>query len=170
MLTEVAVLMSKARAGRESVRASICELLTRTEREIPAQLAEVLPPASHGAPEWHAFERSIWALGEDIRGLFLQDTTLRKDAELQARILGVAVDRRAQRGRQPFVTLLEYKSCAHHAARLVDELEDPAVSGHVIRTIYKMKAHGFAEKVRPFLTHETAWVRNQAKRYVAWDT
>ncbi len=164
--------MSKPKADRSAVRSAIVSLLDDASAAIPNRLVGRLPESEEldGEPAWHDFESPIWALGEEIRQLFLRKPALRTACDLQIQILGIATDRRAHRGRQSFVMLLGYKSCANHAARLFQEIDDPCIDGHIISTLYKMKAHGFASQIQPFVTNRMTWIRKEAIRYIAWDT
>lgn len=153
------------------VRQKVLELLDQAVRLIPPKRIGRLPPDPKlcGEQAWHAFEHPLWEIGERIRLLLCEQPTLRSDEELQRRSLAIACDRRAHRGRQGFVMLLGYKACQKHAAELSTQLDDPCVDGHVISTLYKMRAEGFSSSIRPFLDHRKAWIRKEARRYAGWD-
>lgn len=157
-------------ASPESVRARILALLEQARSAVPS--STLVRPSSttrSDPPKWHDFEFTVWELGEKIRQALTECTSLRKDVDLQRAFLELAVDRRADRGRQAFIMLLGFKSCADHAPRLVGELDDLDVAGHVVSTLYKMKASGFTAQVRPFANDKRAWIRKEAKRYLEWD-
>ena len=122
-----------------------------------------------GVPAWRDFEHQVWAIGEQIRQLFLKAPRLRADRALQEQIVDIACDRRAHRGRQSFVMLLGYRSCVEHAGRLVGQLDDEFVHGHVVDAIYKMRAQGYSDQVQPLLDDKGAWIRNVANRYLNWE-
>lgn len=135
--------------------------------EIPSTEQPDLPPGelTQGAPEWYPFEYSIWQLGDRIRGALDQAPALRGDPELCGLFLQVARDRRAKRGRQPFVMLFGYRRCAPFAERLVSEIDDWQVTGHVIDSLLKMSAPGFAALVSPHQASKFAWIRKKANTY-----
>jgi hypothetical protein len=151
-------------------KGEIEDLVQSARRLVPGSLLDPLAiDASLGVPAWRDFEHQIWAIGQQIRQLLLKAPHLRADGVLQRQIVEVACDRRAHRGRQSFVMLLGYRPCAEHARRLVEHLDDPFVAGHVVGAIYKMRAAGYSEQVRPLLEDKMAWVRNEARRYLAWE-
>jgi hypothetical protein len=149
--------------AREQIR----ELLDLAAAATPPSLEPDLPPGelTEGAPAWYPFERAIWQYGDRIRGVLDQCVRLRGDPELCEQFLVVAQDRRGKRGRQSFVLLFGYKRCAPFAARLAEEINDWQVSGHVIDSLIKMQARGFADVVRPFEADKFAWIRAKAKTY-----
>ena len=155
----------------DEIRLAVQRLVAEANDHLPERILDPLPPddALGGEPGWRDFEWRVWKIGEEIRQLLLKAPRLRADPCIQETLLGVAIDRRAQRGRQSFVMLLGYRSCVRHAVRLSEHLDDPAVDGHVISTLYKMRAPGHSAAVRPHLEDRHAWVRNEAKRYLAWD-
>ena len=146
----------------------IIELLAKAEKAITSELKPDLPPGQYtsGSPEWHDFEHVIWALGEDIRQLFINNKSLRKDIELQRTILRIATDPKAKRGRQSFIMLLGYTFCSQFAHQIAEQLSDPHVCGHVVDTLLKMRTPDFVNEVKPFTRYKTTWIRNKAKRYI----
>jgi len=155
----------------ENIKSEIERLLAKARALTPKDFLDPLPPDESlgGVPAWREFEHQIWAIGEDIRRLLLKNPRLRSDVRLQVGIMDVACDRRAHRGRQPFVMLLGYRSCAGYSGRLAGHLDDSFVNGHVISTLYKMRASGHSRAIRAFLVSKVTWVRDEAKRYLAWD-
>lgn len=150
---------------------AIRERILRAKGLVPREYLPPLPKSADlsAAPEWYAFEHDIWALGEQIRRLLIQAPRLRRNLVVQAALLEVACDRRALRGRQSFIMLLGNKWSAIHAAALAAHLDDPSVDGHVISTLYRMKARGLVDQVTPFTAHEQAWIRREARRYLEWE-
>ena len=132
---------------------------------------DLLPPKKEllGAPDWREFERRLWKLGEDIRQFLMRTPRLRNDKELQAKLLSIACDRRALRGRQSFIMLFASKIFNEHANKIASQLGDPSVDGQVIYTLYRMRAKGFSEKIWPYTKHDKTWIRKEAKRYIVWD-
>ena len=53
-----------------------------------------------------------------------------------------------------------------YANELISLLQDDDVNGHVIDTLYKMRADSYVALIAPFLTHKQTWIRNTAKKYV----
>lgn len=154
------------------VKGEVERLVEGARRLIPGGLLAPLPPDESlgGVPGWREFEHLVWKIGEEIRQLLLTAPRLRANRELQIQFVEIVCDRRAHRGRQSFVMLLGYRSCEEHAKRLAEHLDDPFVDGHVIGTIYKMRAAGHSDSVRALLKDKMTWVCNEAKRYLAWDT
>ena len=151
----------------EDIRARIKTLVADAEAAIPSTLMPDLPPGQYtqGAPEWHSFEHTIWAIGEDIRQLLQKKKSLRNDDDLQSAFVAISMNRHAKRGRQSFIMLLGYKSCQQHSHSIASQLDDPGVAGHVISTLLKMQAPDFVQEIRRFLDHDIAWIRNKAKEY-----
>ncbi|MAB78111.1 MAG: hypothetical protein CMJ89_02050 [Planctomycetes bacterium] len=154
-----------------NIRREIESLVVEARRLMPKDLLDLLPPdeSLEGVPAWSEFEGQIWSIGEEIRQLFLKAPRLRDDEVLQGRLVEIACDRRAHRGRQSFVALLGDRSCVRHAGRLVEHLDDPCVDGQVISTLFKMRAPGHSDAIDPLLDDMMVWVRNEAKRYLAWE-
>lgn len=156
---------------KPDVRKSIEDGLHRAKAIIPTTLLPPLPttPELRGEPQWYPFEHHVWTLGEEIRQFIGTMPRLRKDEALQFGILEVACDRRALRGRQSFILLLAHRAAAAHGAAIAGQLDDPGVAGHIINTLYLMRARGFMSQVWPFLEDEKTWVRREARRYLAWE-
>lgn len=53
-----------------------------------------------------------------------------------------------------------------YGAGLISQLDDNFVYGHIIDTIYKMKASEFIEIIKPYCNDKETWIRNKAKKYV----
>ena len=143
------------------------QLLTKAEEIIPNDILPDLPymELSPGVHEWYAFEHKLWALGEEIRQLFLKSNK-KLDEKHMERIINICLDKRAKRGRQSFIMLLGKKHYPAFSEKIVSLLDDDEVHGHIIHTIYKMQAGQYVELINPFLNHKQAWIRNEAKRYV----
>lgn len=62
--------------------------------------------------------------------------------------------------------LLGKKMFRDYAEQIVTLLNDVDVDGHVIDTLYKMGATEYTDLIEPFLTHNSTWIRNEAKRYI----
>ena len=148
------------------------KLISQAETLIPKILEPDLPPAKisdkdiSGNPAWHDFEHKIWSTGEELRALIQKNPALRKDAKLFQRILNIAKNRNAKRGRQSFIMLLASKQFSNFAADLVTQLDDKFVDGQVICAIQKMRVSGFENEIKPFTENEHAWIRNAAKKYL----
>jgi len=115
--------------------------------------------------DWFRWEMDLWNLGEQIRQLLLlHSKALTID---QARdVLNICLTRAAGKGRQSFVLLLGKTKYSPMAESLSSLLSDPDVCGQVINTLYKMKAPGYSDQIRPFLSHKQAWIRKEAQRYL----
>ena len=118
-------------------------------------------------PGWHSYEARIWEIGEKIRETLITEKLLRKDIELLDKYLPICLERRLKRGRQSFITLFGFKHCQPYAASLSSQIDDSHVNGHIIHTFNKMKVAGFGKMILPFTESEKAWIRNEAKKYMA---
>jgi len=119
-----------------------------------------------GAPEWYPFEHEAWALGESVRQVFVRNPRLRKREELLAKVAEVATCRNLRRGRQSFLMALRFVGAQKFASAFARFLDDDDVDGHVVYTLLKMKAPGFADRVAPLVKSDRAWIRRRAKQYV----
>jgi len=154
-------------ADRVALNNEVDQLLSEAESYIPHELLADLPymktfPDVH---EWHNFEGRIWNTGEKIRQLIFRSKTSFDQGQID-RILDICLDKRAKRGRQSFVMLLGKVRYREQAHALIPLLEDEDVNGHVIDTLYKMRANGYVSLITPFLTHKQTWIRNAAKKYI----
>lgn len=154
-------------ADRVALNNEINDLLSKTEANIPQEMVADLPymkqfPDVH---EWHDFEGKIWDMGEQIRQLVFTSKAYFNNDQIN-RILHICLDKRAKRGRQSFVMLLGKAKYCQFAHALIPLLEDEDVNGHVIDTLYKMRAGGYVSLITPFLKHKRTWIRNTAKKYV----
>lgn len=150
-------------------RLKILKLVKSAVRAIPDSdetLALILNDKCEVVPEWTDYEYAIWAKGENIRSILSQFKMLRKDRELLDQFLSIALDRRAQRGRQSFIMLLWQKNCVEYAPRLIQQMDDEGVAGHIIQGLNRMQAGQFVDLVAPFTTYPITWIRNEAKKYV----
>jgi hypothetical protein len=155
----------------DDIRREIEGRIAEARRLLPSDLFDPLAPdrSLSGIPAWRVFEHQIWSIGEKIRQLLLKATKLRTDIVLQDQIAEIACDRRAHCGRQSFIMLLGYRSCVQYAGKLSEQMDDPFVDGHIINTLYKMRALGYSSVIIPFFDDKVTWVRNEAKRYLAWE-
>jgi len=155
--------------SKEDIRSTVVRLLERAETLIPDSMVPNLGPMDRfpDVPEWHDFEHEIWKIGEEIRQAMNAMPKLRADSDLQERILHIAKNRRAKRGRQSFIMLLAYKPCMPVASALASELQDSLVDGHVIYTWRKMQDPSHVKEVAPFLSAPKKWVKDEAKKYIA---
>lgn len=152
----------------EEAKEMIKDIVRRTVKLIPSTYEKNRPPMKlfPDVPEWHNYEYDIWKNGEQIRQILLEHKNLRKDKLLLDSFLAVALNRNAKRGRQSFILLFGYKSCAAYAGLLAEQLDDVFVRGHIIEVLNKMKVSQYVSLVMPYTTDKISWIRNQAKRYV----
>ncbi len=143
-------------------------LLSRAEKIIPKTLEPDLAPMElfPDVPDWHDFEHKIWSLGADLWVLVRANPKLRKDDELYRRILKIATNRNAKRGRQAFIMLFESKQLSRFAPDLMTQIDDKFVNGHIVKAVLKMHAPGYVNEIKPFAEHNNAWIRNVAKKYL----
>ncbi len=118
-----------------------------------------------GNSEWYDFEYKAWKIGENIRQFLLQNPKLKKDKNILNKILEVIKTVNLRRGRQSFVLLLGFVGAKSFAPEIVSFLDDKDIDGYILDTLLKMKAEGFAEKVKPLLNSEATWIRKLAKKY-----
>ncbi len=154
--------------NKEVVKRKILNLIVEAENLIPMEFEQNLLPSKlfPRVPEWHIYERKIWENGEIIRQLFSESKVLFKDQAIISRILSICLNRKSKRGRQTFILLLANKDCEMYAHKLIPELEDTFVCGHIITCIYKMENGKYVDKVKPFCDVEETWIRNIAKKYI----
>lgn len=152
-------------------RETIETLITQANALVPGSAPARLPPmpGSPDVPQWHDFEHSLWSIGEQIRQAMNAQPKLRADRQLYSELLALVRKRQAMRGRQSLVLLFAYRPCNAWARDLASLLPDPDIDGQVILALYKMRATGFSRVVAPFLSSSTAWIRKEARRYVAFD-
>ena len=153
----------------DQAKTDIRSLTTHAYTLIPATLPPNLPEIEGiaGVPDWHDYERQVWALGEQIRQHLLQHKSLRKDKELLDMFLKVCLNRNAKRGRQSFIMLFEYKHWQEYASQIITQIDDEFVCLHVISALNKMKAKGYSSIIEIFTTHKVTVIRNEAKKYMA---
>jgi hypothetical protein len=120
-------------------------------------------------PQWHCFEHSLWAIGEQIRQALNSQPKLRSDRSLYAEFLAIVQNRHVMRGRQSFVLLFAYQPCAAWAHDLASVLPDSDIDGQIISVLYKMRAPGFSATIAPFLSSSATWIRKEARRYMTFD-
>lgn len=142
-------------------------LLSAAESIIPDSIMPDLPymTSAPDVHEWHSFELTLWNTGEKIRQLISLHKKSLTQNQLE-RILNICQDKRAARGRQSFVMLLGRKQYADFSHRLISLLNDEDINGHVIDTLYKMRAPGYSTVITPFLQHNRSWIRKAAERYI----
>ena len=153
---------------RIETKKKILALISEAEDLIPQNIEPDLPPSKdlNGVPEWHGYERKIWEHGEKIRQLLNEHKALYEDKDLFDRIISICLNRNSKRGRQSFIMLLWNKSNARYAERLIKQLDDKSVYGHIIEGLNKMKVPGYSTSIKPFSLDKTTWIRNQAKKYL----
>jgi hypothetical protein len=151
---------------------SEAEILAACEAAIrlaPVEFPPTLPPSEEllGAPGWYAFEHQAWPIGESVRQAFSKNPRLRRREVLLSKVAQVATCWNLRRGRQSFVMALGFVSARHYAELLAEFLDDPDVDGHVLRTLFKMRASGFAREANLLLLHsDTSWKRRWAQKYL----
>src|SRR5665647_624346 len=118
------------------VDASINEALTM----IPKKSLSNLPMIKEykGVPEWYDFEQLIWEKGEMIRQLISNNRTCELNQRQIEKIVQIATDSKAKRGRQSFVMLLGRKKYLAYAERIAQQICDDDVVGQTIVTLSKM--------------------------------
>lgn len=153
---------------KEQTRQKIINLIQETKTLIPDSLVSDLGPIDGfpDVPKWHKFEYDVWQNGELIRQLFKMHKALSVDKNILEDILSICLNRNAKRGRQSFIMLLWNKNGSQFADKLVNQLDDKSVDGHIIEGLNKMSAAGYASLIRPFCFNRTTWIRKQAIKYV----
>ena len=163
--TEGTTLPSRDRAAqRDTLLALVAQAQSLTPPDRPADL-----PMNHfpNVPDWRTHEHSIWALGEEARQALATSPSLRGDLELYGRIAQLTANRAAGRGRQSWVMLFGYVTCAPFAPAIAELLDDADVAGHAIQALTGARVPDHVDRVRPLLDDSAAWIRRAARRYVA---
>lgn len=153
----------------EQTKSDIKNLTANAIGLIPATLPANLPEIDGiaGVPNWHDYEKEVWALGEQVRQTLIKHKALRGNAELLDLFLQVCINRNAKRGRQSFIMLFEHKHCMQYAPQLITQINDDFVCGHVLKALNKMQVDGYAPVIENYREHKIAWIRNEAKKYLA---
>ena len=141
----------------------------RTVRNLaPVSFPADLPPTPliPGVSAWQEFERATWGIGERIRQTLLVNPKFKKNPDLIQAVLEVIQDRNLRRGRESFVMLLGFTGAAKHAPLVASFASDPDIEGHVVDTLLRMRAPGFAREVSGLTNHQHAWIRRLARRYM----
>lgn len=151
-------------SGKEQIILKI----ENAERLIPEVLVPDLPGQEEcpDIPEWYSFEHSVWSAGEQIRSIFKNNPKLKKDPEIQEKILEICLRPEAKRGRQSFLLLLGSTHCSNYSDEIADLLKDDNVCGHAIDTLLKMNAGNYVKQIEPLTSHKITWIRNNAKKYI----
>ena len=153
--------------NRAEFDARIDSALLFVEKLIPQEDFPDLPymELAPNVHDWYDFEHEIWKLGEDIRQLILAERKEMNSSQID-RVCKICSDKKAKRGRQSFVMLLGKKKFLPYAERIAVLLPDEDIDGHIISTLYKMGASQYSERIEPYTSHTTTWIRNEAKRYI----
>ena len=152
---------------RETFDNKISELIGKAESLIPDKKLPDLPfmELASDVHDWHEHEHLLWEIGEEIRQYVLVSKKQLNDEQIEE-IIGICKNSCAGRGRQTFVILLDKCKFNKFANKIVGLLNDDDIDGHIISTLYKMKAYDYADYVKPFLHHKQLWIRKEAKRYM----
>jgi hypothetical protein len=134
----------------------------------PEAWPTTLPPSPKlkGAAEWYEFEHHAWEIGESVRRAFVKNRRFKTNSALLTKVAEVARCRNLRRGRQSFVMALGFVAARQHAPALAEFVSDPDVDGHVVDTLLKMRAPGYARAIGSLLRSDKAWIRRLAGRYV----
>lgn len=145
----------------------ILTILDEVDLLTPLEFPEDLPTKKEllGNFAWYDFEIKVWELGENIRYLFLQNPKLKKDKDIINKILKVIKTTNLRRGRQSFVLLLGFVGAKSFAPEIALFVDDKDINGHVLDTLLKMKAKGYADKIKSLINSDVTWIRNLAKKY-----
>ena len=153
---------------KEEAKYRILGLIEKANELTPKTLENDLPPIEGfpDVPSWHDYELAIWKLGEEIRQILIEHTSLRKDDMVNEKIINLCTNTNAKRGREPFVLILGYKHNQVYADKIKILINDRYVDGHIIDTILKMQAKGYEKEIQPIATHKTTWIRKIAIKYL----
>jgi len=88
--------------------------------------------------------------------------------EYLEQLIEIVRDRRHGTARQMIVLGLGNLPGERSNGTLIDLLDDPQVAGHAIMALGKLGAVEAAERIRPFLKHRTAWVREEATKALSF--
>ncbi|MFC9984602.1 hypothetical protein ACFU0W_14195 [Microbacterium keratanolyticum] len=158
-------------ADEAEAREAALAALEKAWALIPAERPDDLPGKTNSEgvyiPDHHHFETTVWAYGADIWALLTAHPSLRGDDDLFAQLLAVVNDRAAMRGRRSFSLLFGSVKLAKYAPQIAAYVDDPDVYGHVVGTLYKMRMPDYVDQIRPHANSPSAWIRKEAKRYLA---
>ena len=129
------------KSNRELFNCEFDILLRKAEEKIPETNLPDLPYMKYDPDvhDWYIFELEIWDIGEEIRQLTINYKSKFTKEQIE-RIISICLDKKAKRGRQSFVMLLNKKAYFEYSSRLISLLADDDVDGHVIYTLYMMQA------------------------------
>lgn len=146
----------------------IKELIKKARETRPEVLQDNLPPMPDfpDVRDWHAFENDIWQIGEQIRQIYLNHKSLRKDHELMREIVDFCKDKRAERGRQSFLFSISNIHCKSFSSEIAELLTDEDVYGHALDALLKMRADGFIDEVEPLANSKHTWIKKLARKYL----
>lgn len=124
-------------------------------------------PGVRGAPDWHGYEMRIWELSEAVRGYLKRKRTLRGRCGVLDAIADVVREPRFGKGRQNFVLILGSYGGSSYASPIACTLGDPAVMGHAVEALAKLREPGYSEQIREILEHsQFGWIRSAARKYL----
>ena len=154
--------------SKTETKKRVLELIEKAEKLTPKIFEKDLPNLKElpNVREMHHYEHKIWDLGEKIRQLIFEHKGLRKDKELNDRIIKFCLNKNSKRGRESFIMLLWYKHNQKYAEQLVSLINDKYVYGHIIEGLNKIQLEGYCKEVSPYATDELTWIRKQANKYL----
>ena len=166
--SEEKIQIERPKLTKIETKKRVFELIEKAEKLTPKTFEKDLPNLKElpNVREMHHYEHKIWDLGEKIRQLIFEHKGLRKDKELNDRIMKFCLNKNSKRGRESFIMLLWYKHNQKYAEQLVGLINDKYVYGHIIEGLNKIQIEGYCKEVSPYKTDEFNWIRKQAKKYV----
>ena len=123
--------------------------------------------APGGRITWHDYEHLLWELGESVRRILVVTRRLRASAPLWAVVERVSLTGGYGKGRESWVMLQGQYGGRGRVGTLLQLVRDPEVEGHALYALRLLKAPEAREDAVRLLNHRRAWVRKEARSYLA---
>jgi HEAT repeat protein len=99
-----------------------------------------------------------WVIGDTLSDI--ADDSILEDIEVILR------NPNNGKSREMFVLALARMKHPRSLTLLVEMLKDEQLAGHAIIALRKLKAAAARDKIMPFLSHPTPWIRKEAKKFL----
>ncbi|HOA78529.1 MAG TPA: HEAT repeat domain-containing protein [Bacilli bacterium] len=111
--------------------------------------------------EFHSSDNNSykWAIGATIDNI--------KDKRYEDEYIKIINDKKNGTSRQMFVLLLGRLKSAKAIDSFINLLDDEDINGHIIVAMKYYKNKDLIPYIEPFLNHEKAWIRREAKKAIS---